>query len=94
ILNVEGTPLSGLATLVNWFSAAITWAGGLDPNSYPHDSLAGAHSLSTQGSAHFNSQFPMGVPTTSCGEGAYQEKGIYMYSFSGNKALTNPLDPF
>ena len=36
----------------------------------------------------------MGVPTTSCGEGAYQEKGIYMYSFSGNKALTNPLDPF
>ena len=29
ILNVEGTPLSGLATLVNWFSAAITWAGGL-----------------------------------------------------------------
>ncbi|ACC58669.1 lactonizing lipase [Acinetobacter baumannii UH7807] len=94
ILNVEGTPLSGLATLVNWFSAAITWAGGLDPNSYPHDSLAGAHSLSTQGSAQFNSQFPMGVPTTSCGEGAYQEKGIYMYSFSGNKALTNPLDPF
>ncbi len=57
ILNVEGTPLSGLATLVNWFSAAITWAGGLDPNSYPHDSLAGAHSLSTQGSAQFNSQF-------------------------------------
>ncbi len=94
ILNVEGTPLSGLATLVNWFSAAITWAGGLDPNSYPHDSLAGAHSLSTQGSAQFNAQFPMGVPTTSCGEGAYQEKGIYMYSFSGNKALTNPLDPF
>ena len=38
ILNVEGTPLSGLATLVNWFSLAITWAGGLDPNSYPHDS--------------------------------------------------------
>ncbi|MFW2011222.1 triacylglycerol lipase, partial [Acinetobacter nosocomialis] len=39
-------------------------------------------------------QFPMGVPNTSCGEVDYQEKGIYMYSFSGNKALTNPLDHF
>ena len=93
ILHVEGTPFERLAALVNLFSQAITWAEGLDPNSYPHDSLAAAHSLSAEGSAKFNAAFPMGIPTTTCGEGAYQEKGIYMYSFSGNQALTNPLDP-
>ncbi|MCO8054914.1 lipase family alpha/beta hydrolase [Acinetobacter towneri] len=94
ILNVQGAPLEKpLIDMVNLVSKTITWAQGLDPNSYPHDSLAGANSLSTTGSAQFNSKFPMGMPTTSCGEGAYQEKGIQFYSFTGNTAVTNLLDP-
>ncbi|MFB0983259.1 MAG: triacylglycerol lipase [Acinetobacter towneri] len=94
ILNVQGTPLEKpLMDMVNLVSKTITWAQGLDPNSYPHDSLASAKSLTLAGSAQFNSKFPMGMPTTSCGEGTYQEKGIQFYSFTGNTAVTNTLDP-
>ncbi|GIT82926.1 lipase [Acinetobacter seohaensis] len=94
ILKVQGTPLEKpLIDMVNLVSKTITWAQGLDPNSYPHDSLASAKSLTLAGSAQFNSKFPMGMPTTSCGEGAYQEKGIQFYSFTGNTAVTNLLDP-
>ena len=94
ILKVQGTPLEKpLMDMVNLVSKTITWAQGLDPNSYPHDSLASAKSLTLAGSAQFNSKFPMGMPTTSCGEGAYQEKGIQFYSFTGNTAVTNLLDP-
>nr|WP_315279622.1 triacylglycerol lipase [uncultured Acinetobacter sp.] len=94
ILKVQGTPLEKpLMDMVNLVSKTITWAQGLDPNSYPHDSLASAKSLTLAGSAEFNRKFPMGMPTTSCGEGAYQEKGIQFYSFTGNTAVTNILDP-
>ena len=81
------------AAVVNFFlSGAITWSG-LDPKSYPHDALAAGRSISVEGSKQFNTRFPLGVPTiTSCGEGAYQDKGIYMYSFSGTQA-SNILDP-
>ena len=55
--------------------------------------MAAGRSISVEGSTAFNTRFPMGVPTTTCGEGNYQEKGIYMYSFSGTQAVTNILDP-
>jgi triacylglycerol lipase len=96
ILNIrDAAPVleKPLVTIVNFLSQAIVWAQGLDPKSYPHDSLAGANSLTAAGSAKFNAKFPMGVPTTACGEGAYKEKGIYFYSFTGNTPVTNLLDP-
>jgi triacylglycerol lipase len=90
----EGTPFANLlGPLGNFFGQGITFAQTLDPNTYPHDTMASVESISTEGSLAFNQNFPMGVPTTACGEGAYQEKNIYMYSFSGNQALTNVLDP-
>jgi len=93
ILSIEGTPLQGpLVSVVNLFSKAIVWAQGLNPKELPHDALAGGKSLTIEGSAQFNSKFPMGVGTTACGEGAYQEKGIQFYSFTGNTAVTNLLD--
>ncbi|WHR56707.1 esterase/lipase family protein [Acinetobacter haemolyticus] len=79
--------------LTNFFSAATVWAQGLDPQSYPHDAEAAGQSISVEGSEKFNAQYPMGVPTTACGEGSYKEQGIYMYSFSGVQAATNILDP-
>ena len=94
IMNVDGTVLGTAGSaVVNFFSGAITWSQGLDPKSYPHDALAAGRSISVEGSTQFNTRFPMGVPTTTCGEGNYQEKGIYMYSFSGTRAVTNILDP-
>ena len=94
ILKAEGTPIQGpLIAVVNLLSSAIVWAQGLDQNKFPSDSLAGAKSLNTTGSTNFSNRFPLGVANSSCGEGAYQEKGIYMYSFLGNRKLTNALDP-
>lgn len=94
VLKAQGTPLQGpLVASINLLSSAIVWAQGLDQAEFPSDSLAGAKSLSFAGSAQFNAKFPLGVASSACGEGTYQDKGIYMYSFVGNRKLTNILDP-
>jgi len=98
ILKAEGTAIEApLVGTINLVSKAITWAQGLDPNSYPHDSLAGGSSLTLAGSAKFNQKYPIGMPSTTCGEGAYSWKHadgqIYNYSFTGVGQVTNLLDP-
>ena len=75
---------NGLATIINFLSGG----GGL-----PQNSLAAAQSLSTAGSNKFNLAHPEGVPTTSCGEGAYTARGVAYFSWSGAKAYTNIFDP-
>ncbi|WP_445116998.1 esterase/lipase family protein [Acinetobacter sp. WZC-1] len=91
---LNGTGLNVVvATIVNAFSGAITWASGLDPNTFPHDSLAGAKSLSTEGALAFNKNFPMGIPNTACGDGPAEENGIKLYSFIGRSPFTNMFDP-
>ncbi len=72
------------------FSALMSALGG-DPT-LPQDARAAAESLSTAGSLAFNQRHPQGVPASACGEGAYQDNGIYYFSWSGAKILTNPLD--
>ena len=95
VLNIENTPLEYPVRAVfdSLVSPVITFAQGLDQKDYPHDSKAALKSLSVAGSADFNKQFPAGVPTTACGEGAYSNGGIYNYSFMGNNAFNTPLDP-
>lgn len=94
LLKAEGTPVEKpLVAAVNLVSQSIVWAQGLDPTIFPHDALGSAHSLSTDGSLTFNAKFPMGIPLSSCGEGAYQEKGIQLYSLSGTSTVNNILDP-
>ena len=94
IIKAEGTAVEApLVGAVNFLSKAIVWAQGLDPKSYPHDALAGGNSLSLSGSALFNSKFPLGMPTTACGEGKALDQGIYNYSFTGVGTITNLLDP-
>lgn len=93
ILKTEGTGLDlALASVVNFVSGAIVWAQGLNPNSFPHDSLASAKSLSTAGALTFNQRFPVGIPKTACGEGSYKENGMKLYSFTGNSPFNNALD--
>lgn len=82
-----------VTTVVNLYSKAVVWAQGLDPHLFPHDSLAGANSLSLPGSALFNQKYPIGIPTSSCGEGKFYDSGIYNYSFAGIGTVTNILDP-
>ena len=93
ILKAEGTSIQGpLVGLINFVSKAVTWAQGLDPKSFPHDALAGGKSLTLAGSAKFNSQFPLGMPSQACAEGKAFENGIYNYSFTGIGGVTNILD--
>ncbi len=93
ILKTEGTGLDlALASVVNFVSGAIVWAQGLNPNAFPHDSLASARSLSTSGAIAFNQRFPAGIPKTACGEGAYNENGMRLYSFTGNSPFNSAMD--
>ena len=59
----------------------------------PQNSLAAAQSLSTAGSAKFNQAHPWGVPTSACGEGAYNAGGVAYYSWGGAQTITNIFDP-
>ena len=59
----------------------------------PQDATAAMMSLTTAGSLAFNSRHPEGVPLSACGEGAYQARGVYYFSWSGGKQITNLLDP-
>lgn len=82
-----------VVSVVNLGSKAITWAQGLDPNVFPHNSLGAAESLRVSGSLDFSARYPLGMPKTACGEGAAKERGIHFYSISGNAVNTNLLDP-
>lgn len=93
ILKAEGTPLQApLVTALNLLSAGIVWAQNQDQKTLPSDSLAGGKSLTTSGSRTFTQRFPLGVPN-GCSDGPSQAQGIYLYSFMGNRKLTNIFDP-
>lgn len=74
---------NGLAQVINFLS------GG---KGLTQDSLAAVKSLSTGGSLKFNITHPEGIPTSACGEGAYQVNGVSYFSWSGAKAYTNVFD--
>jgi triacylglycerol lipase len=74
---------NGLAAVINFLSGGK----GLTQNSQ-----AAVNSLSTAGSLKFNASHPEGVPTSSCGEGAYQVNGVAYFSWSGAKPYTNAFD--
>lgn len=96
ITSVKEAPVVGssiatvLGSVVNGVGALIGVGQG---QSLSQDSLAGLASLSTKGAAAFNAKFPGGVPTSSCGEGAYVANGVRFYSWSGTGLLTNVFDP-
>ncbi|MFC4160350.1 lipase family alpha/beta hydrolase [Chitinimonas lacunae] len=74
----------GLAGLISLAS------GGRD---LPQDPLKALESLTTQGMAKFNSKYPEGLPSSACGEGAYEARGVRYYSWTGSSAYTNVFDP-
>lgn len=85
-----GSPLTPLvASFVNAFSAFL---GALSGNSDPQNALGALASLSTAGSARFNTLHPQGKPTTTCGSGAASVNGVRYYSLGGTSVLTNILD--
>lgn len=82
-----------LLAAIDFLATAIQRSQQLDPTQFPHDPFASARSLSTADAAQFNQQFPMGLSASDCSEGAYEQDGILLYSWSGTSVVTNILDP-
>lgn len=80
-----------LSSVVNGFFTIVDLLSG---ENYEQDSLAGLASLTSEGAAEFNNQFPAGLPSSEnpCGNGPAEENGIRFYSWSGTSQLTNALD--
>ena len=86
----RGSLLESLtAGLVNALSIFIEALSG---DNDPQDALGALASLSSAGAAQFNTRFPQGRPTTSCGQGAEVVNGIRYYSIGGTSVLTNVFD--
>lgn len=85
IANIMGNTLGHVIDLVS-------------QNSFEHDIIATMKALNSPGMKEFNEKYPDGLPATYCGgtntpgsEGPFN--GIYYYSWMGNIAATNALDP-
>lgn len=102
-----GTPVADLVAraedgspdlLVQTVSGAVNqigplFAATLGTAGNPQDSLAGLHSLTTEGALAFNVLYPEGMPEEYCGEGdEVASNGVHYYSMSGASVLTNPWD--
>ncbi len=93
LLSTTLPPGSVSRTIVAGFVNALsTFLGGLSGNTDPQNALGALASLSTAGSASFNSRHPQGKPTSSCGSGANLVNGVRYYSLSGTSVLTNIFD--
>jgi triacylglycerol lipase len=84
LTGVVASIANGLATVESFLSG--------QPR-LPQDSLAALMSLNSAGAASFNSRYPAGQPTSSCGQGAPVANGVRYYSLGGTSVLTNFLDP-
>ena len=82
----------GEAVLAAFANSLGTVLGLLSGTSNPQDAIAALDALTSQGAAAFNATYPQGVPTSSCGEGAFTANGVRYYSWSGTGILTNFLD--
>lgn len=80
-----------VASAINGLAMVINAVSGGDH--YNQDAKAAMGALTTAGLSAFNKRFPQGLPATYCGQGATTVNGVRYYSWSGNKTLTNPLDP-
>ena len=93
-LNTTAPPGSPLRTVVagfvNALSVFLEWLSG---DNDPQNALGALASLSSSGAANFNSRFPQGKPTSSCGQGPAVVNGVRYYSWGGTSVLTHILDP-
>ena len=65
----------------------------LSSGGYQQNMQASLQSLSSAGSARFNSIAPEGMPKTPCGVGAAEVHGVHFYSWGGTAVFTNVFDP-
>lgn len=89
-------PLNQGAALLNPAIQFLAFVTG-SPNTSQTSMAAAISSISTQGADEFNTRFPIGGPSTTCGQGpeqaSIQGHNIRWYSYSGTRQATNLLDP-
>ncbi|WP_137165990.1 esterase/lipase family protein [Salinimonas lutimaris] len=91
----EGSVLEGGAALAaDAMANLIELFSGSDPRDKPTSSVAALNSLSTDGSVQFNQRYPEGMPSAYCRNDGKMlaDNGVYYFSWSGGKTLTNALD--
>jgi triacylglycerol lipase len=81
--SLAGTGLEGL------LGAFIPLIGGEGGGTDP---AAAVRFLTAAEAARFNTQFPAGLPTTMCGQGAPTASGVALFSFGGTTVSTNFAD--
>lgn len=86
----DGLPLTAAALATEGLGHMIELLAG---TSKPQDARATLYTLSARGAGEFNAQFPAGLPTTPCGQGASHSGHIGFFSWSGTRVVTHLLDP-
>ena len=64
----------------------------LSGTSNPQDAIAALESLTSEGIAAFNANYPQGLPASPCLEGPAAVDGVYYFSWSGTRSFTNLFD--
>jgi len=87
---VEGSlSESVLAGLAGGLGSLLALLSG---TSNPQDALGALDALSSDGMAEFNADYPQGLPASWCGEGDPVVDGVYYFSWTGKRAVTNLFD--
>ncbi|WP_257325276.1 lipase family alpha/beta hydrolase [Pseudoalteromonas rhizosphaerae] len=88
-----GSKLEGIAkTAFDAFGGLIALLSG--NSQLPQDALGALESLTTEGALTFNQKYPEGLPAEQCQQGPmYATNGVYYFSWSGTRTLTNIFDP-
>ncbi|MBB1365872.1 triacylglycerol lipase [Pseudoalteromonas sp. SR44-5] len=88
-----GSKLEGIAkTAFDAFGGLIALLS--DNSQLPQDALGALESLTTESALAFNQKYPEGLPAEQCQQGPmYASNGVYYFSWSGTRTLTNIFDP-
>ncbi|MBB1420350.1 triacylglycerol lipase [Pseudoalteromonas sp. SG43-7] len=88
-----GSKLEGIAkTAFDAFGGLIALLS--DNSQLPQDALGALESLTTEGALAFNQKYQEGLPAEQCQQGPmYASNGVYYFSWSGTRTLTNIFDP-
>jgi triacylglycerol lipase len=82
--------INSLSSLANGAGALIGFLSG--KKNMDEELSASLVSLSTAGQAQFNATYPLGMPTSACGNGPSSAGGMKLYSWSGTSVGTNGWD--
>jgi len=88
-LNPDGLPMEGAYAATGVLAKVIDLVSGA---STPEDGRASLYALSAAGAQEHNRQFPLGLPTTPCGQGPATSGHIGFWSWCGTRPVTNLLD--